>query len=44
MVAYHYLEQLKFLFQARGSLEELMDDLNVCEDEAVLPDCGDRAP
>ncbi len=30
---YHYLEQLKFLFQARGSLQELIDDLNVCEDE-----------
>jgi four helix bundle protein len=35
---YHYLEQLKFLFQARGSLEELIDDLNVCEDERYLPE------
>ena len=34
---FHYLEQLKFLFQARGSLQELMDDLNVCEDESYLP-------
>ena len=34
---YHYLEQLKFLFQARGSLQELIDDLNVCEDEEYLP-------
>ena len=34
---YHYLEQLKFLFQARGSLQELVDDLNVCEDERYLP-------
>ena len=34
---YHYLEQLKFLFQARGSLQELIDDLNVCEDEQYLP-------
>ncbi len=33
---YHYLEQLKFLFQARGSLRELIDDLNVCEDEQYL--------
>lgn len=33
---YHYLEQLKFLFQARGSLQELIDDLNVCEDERYL--------
>ena len=34
---YHYLEQLKFLFQARGSLQELSDDPNVCEDEQYLP-------
>jgi len=34
---FHYLEQLKFLFQARGSLQELMDDINVCEDENYLP-------
>jgi four helix bundle protein len=33
---YHYLEQLKFLFQARGSLQELIDDVNVCEDEKYL--------
>ncbi len=33
---YHYLEQLKFLFQARGSLQELIDDLNVCEDEGYV--------
>lgn len=33
---YHYLEQIKFQLQARGSLEELMDDLNVCEDEGYL--------
>ncbi len=35
---YHYLEQLKFLFQARGSLQELIDDLNVCDDEQYLPE------
>ena len=34
---YYYLEQLKFLFQARGSLQELIDDLNVCGDEQYLP-------
>jgi four helix bundle protein len=34
---YHYLDQLKFLLQARGSLEELIDDLNVCLDENYLP-------
>jgi four helix bundle protein len=33
---YHYLEQIKFQLQARGSLEELIDDLNVCEDEGYL--------
>ena len=33
---YHYLEQLKFLFQARGSLQELIDDLNICGDERYL--------
>jgi four helix bundle protein len=30
---YHYLDQIKFVLQSRGSLEELIDDLNVCEDE-----------
>jgi four helix bundle protein len=34
---FHHLEQLKFLFHARGSLQELIDDLNVCEDESYLP-------
>ena len=34
---YHFLEQIKFMLQARGSLEELLDDLNVCEDEDYLP-------
>jgi four helix bundle protein len=33
---YHYLEQIKFQLQARGSLEELIDDLNICEDEGYL--------
>ena len=33
---FHFLEQIKFMLQARGSLEELVDDLNVCEDEAYL--------
>ena len=39
---YHYLDQLKFLLQARGSLEEMLDDLNVCLDENYLPtdECG----
>ena len=39
---FHFLEQIKFMFQSRGSLEELLDDLNVCEDETVLANSGDR--
>ena len=34
---YHYPDQIRFLLQARGSLEELLDDLNVCLDENYLP-------
>ena|ERR1051325_1819102 len=34
---FHFLEQIKFILQSRGSLAELLDDLNVCEDEAYLP-------
>ena len=34
---YHYLDQIKFQLQARGSLTELMDDLNICSDENYLP-------
>jgi four helix bundle protein len=33
---YHYPDQIKFLLQSRGSLEELLDDLNVCLDEDYL--------
>jgi four helix bundle protein len=33
---FHFLEQIKFMLQARGSLEELLDDLNVCTDENYL--------
>jgi four helix bundle protein len=34
---HHFLDQLRFLVQARGSLEEMADDLNVCLDENYLP-------
>jgi four helix bundle protein len=34
---YHYLDQIKFALQARGSLEELIEDLNICLDESYLP-------
>ena len=33
---YHFLDQIKFQFQARGSLAELIDDLNICDDEKYL--------
>lgn len=33
---FHFLDQIKFVLIARGSLEELMDDLNVCLDESYL--------
>src|SRR5687768_14900100 len=33
---YHYLDQIRFSLIARGSLEELIDDLNVCTDESYL--------
>jgi four helix bundle protein len=34
---FHYLEQIRFSLISRGSLEELIDDLNVCDDERYLP-------
>ena len=34
---YHYPDQIRFVLQSRGSLEELVDDLNVCLDEHYLP-------
>lgn len=34
---FHFPDQIKFTLQARGSLEELSDDLNVCLDEGYLP-------
>lgn len=34
---YHFLDQVKFQLQARGSLMELIDDLNICSDENYLP-------
>ena len=30
---FHYQENIQFLRQSRGSLEELIDDLNICLDE-----------
>jgi four helix bundle protein len=33
---YHYPDQMRFFLHSRGSLEELVDDLNVCCDENYL--------
>ena len=33
---FHFLDQIKFVLQARGSLQELLDDLNACQDEKYL--------
>ena len=41
---FHFLDQIKFMLQARGSLEELIDDLNVCEDEQYLAADRNRFP
>ena len=35
---YHYQENIQFLRQSRGSLEELLDDMTLCADEQYLPD------
>jgi S23 ribosomal protein. len=34
---FHFLDQVKFTLQARVSLEELLDDLNVCTDQNYRP-------
>jgi four helix bundle protein len=35
---YHYQENVQFCRQARGSLCELIDDLNACRDESYVSD------
>ena|SRR2546423_5275439 len=35
---YHYPDQIRFFLHSRGSLEELVDDLNVCVDENYVSD------
>jgi len=37
---FHYPDQIRFFLHSRGSLEELVDDLNVCLDENYL--CGEE--
>ena len=34
---FHYPDQIRFVLHSRGSLEELVDDLNICLDENYLP-------
>src|SRR5947209_13785848 len=33
---YHFADQVRFILGARGSLQELIDDLNVCADEKYI--------
>jgi four helix bundle protein len=33
---YHFADQVRFFLSSRGSLQELVDDLNVCDDENYL--------
>lgn len=33
---FHYQENIQFLRQSRGSLEELIDDINICLDEGYI--------
>ncbi len=35
---YHYQENIQFCRQSRGSLLELIDDLNICLDEQYFPE------
>ncbi len=34
---YHFQENIQYLRQSRGSIEELRDDLTLCEDEQYAP-------
>ena len=34
---FHFLDQIRFTLISRGSLEELIDDLNICLDENYVP-------
>jgi four helix bundle protein len=33
---YHFADQVRFFLGSRGSLQELVDDLNVCDDEKYI--------
>ncbi len=34
---FHYPDQIRFFLHSRGSLQELVDDVNICLDERYLP-------
>jgi four helix bundle protein len=34
---FHYPDQIRFILHSRGSLEESIDDLNICLDEGYVP-------
>ena len=40
---YHYQENIQFLRQARGSLEEIIDDIIICLDESYAPEAELKA-
>ena len=40
---YHFQENIQFLRQARGSLEELLDDLTLCADQQYVPNTDLKA-
>jgi four helix bundle protein len=33
---YHFADQVRFFLGSRGSLQELVDDLNICDDEKYI--------
>lgn len=35
---YHYQENIQFCRQSRGSMCEIIDDLNICMDEVYFPE------
>ena len=39
---YHYQESIQFFRIARGSLEELRDDINICQDEHYIDEVTAR--
>ena len=40
---FHYQENIQFLRVARGSVEEILDDLNICLDEQYFPETEIKA-